>query len=137
MVQRRVGGGCDGDHGSRDGVPHAPVNTWRRRLVGGGVALGSLAIGGCAVTPGAGGTGSGALSARGEWLLRGGYVMTMERSVGDLADADVHVRDGVIVAVGRALVAVLENYQNEDGSVTVPDVLRPYMGGLTKIEKAQ
>ena len=45
--------------------------------------------------------------------------------------------EGSGVAVGRALVAVLENYQNEDGSVTVPDVLRPYMGGLTKIEKAQ
>jgi seryl-tRNA synthetase len=33
------------------------------------------------------------------------------------------------LAVGRALVAVLENYQNADGSVTVPEVLRPYMGG--------
>jgi seryl-tRNA synthetase len=32
--------------------------------------------------------------------------------------------------VGRTLVAVLENYQNEDGSVTVPEALRPYMGGL-------
>jgi seryl-tRNA synthetase len=32
--------------------------------------------------------------------------------------------------VGRALVAVLENYQNADGTVTVPEVLRPYMGGL-------
>ena len=37
-------------------------------------------------------------------------------------------------AVGRALVAVLENYQNEDRSVTIPEVLRPYMGGLVKIE---
>ena len=33
------------------------------------------------------------------------------------------------LAVGRTLVAVLENYQNEDGSVTIPEVLRPYMGG--------
>ena len=38
-----------------------------------------------------------------------------------------------LVAVGRTLVAVLENYQNEDGSVTVPEVLRPYMGGLELI----
>jgi seryl-tRNA synthetase len=37
------------------------------------------------------------------------------------------------VAVGRALVAVLENYQNADGSVTVPEALRPYMGGADKI----
>ncbi len=42
----------------------------------------------------------------------------------------VHTLNGSGVAVGRALIAVLENYQNEDGSVTVPAVLRPYMGGL-------
>jgi seryl-tRNA synthetase len=48
----------------------------------------------------------------------------------------VHTLNGSGVAVGRCLIAVLENYYNEDGSVTVPDVLRPYMGGLTKIEKA-
>jgi seryl-tRNA synthetase len=45
----------------------------------------------------------------------------------------VHTLNGSGVAVGRALIAVLENYQNGDGSVTVPDVLRPYMGGLEKI----
>jgi seryl-tRNA synthetase len=45
----------------------------------------------------------------------------------------VHTLNGSGVAVGRALVAVLENFQNEDGSVTVPEVLRPYMGGLEKI----
>jgi len=45
----------------------------------------------------------------------------------------VHTLNGSGVAVGRALVAVLENYQNPDGSVTVPDVLMPYMGGLTRI----
>ena len=38
------------------------------------------------------------------------------------------------MAVGRALIAVMENYQNEDGSVTIPEALLPYMGGLTKIE---
>jgi len=38
--------------------------------------------------------------------------------------------NGSGLAVGRALVAVLENYQNADGSVTVPEVLRPYLGGL-------
>jgi len=48
----------------------------------------------------------------------------------------VHTLNGSGVAVGRALVAVLENYQNADGSVTVPEVLRPYMGGIEKIEKA-
>jgi seryl-tRNA synthetase len=37
------------------------------------------------------------------------------------------------VAVGRAMIAVMENYQNADGSITVPDVLRSYMGGLERI----
>ena len=45
----------------------------------------------------------------------------------------VHTLNGSGLAVGRTLVAVLENYQNADGSVTVPEVLRPYMGGLEKL----
>ena len=48
----------------------------------------------------------------------------------------VHTLNGSGTAVGRALIAGMENYQNEDGSITVPDVLLPYMGGLKKIEKA-
>jgi seryl-tRNA synthetase len=47
----------------------------------------------------------------------------------------VHTLNGSGTAVGRALIAVMENYQNEDGSVTIPEVLRPYMGGLEKIER--
>ncbi|WAT19180.1 serine--tRNA ligase [Aurantiacibacter sp. MUD11] len=45
----------------------------------------------------------------------------------------VHTLNGSGLAVGRTLVAVLENYQQEDGSVTVPEVLKPYMGGLEKL----
>ncbi len=45
----------------------------------------------------------------------------------------VHTLNGSGVAVGRALIAVMENYQNADGSITVPDVLRGYMGGATFI----
>ena len=45
----------------------------------------------------------------------------------------VHTLNGSGLAVGRALVAVLENYQNADGSVTVPEVLRHYMGGITEL----
>ena len=48
----------------------------------------------------------------------------------------VHTLNGSGTAVGRCLIAVLENYLNEDGSVTIPDVLVPYMGGLTKIERS-
>lgn len=45
----------------------------------------------------------------------------------------VHTLNGSGVAVGRALIAVMENYQNEDGSITVPEVLRGYMGGAERI----
>lgn len=55
------------------------------------------------------------------------------RAEGEKQTKFVHTLNGSGVAVGRALIAVMENYQNEDGSVTIPDVLRPYMGGLEKI----
>jgi seryl-tRNA synthetase len=47
----------------------------------------------------------------------------------------VHTLNGSGIAVGRALVAVLENYQNEDGSVTIPAALLPYMGGMKRLER--
>ena len=47
----------------------------------------------------------------------------------------VHTLNGSGVAVGRAMVAVMENYQNADGSITVPQALKPYMGGLELIKK--
>ena len=45
----------------------------------------------------------------------------------------LHTLNGSGVAVGRALIAVMENYQNDDGSITLPDVLRPYFGGAERI----
>ena len=45
----------------------------------------------------------------------------------------VHTLNGSGTAVGRCLIAVLENYQQEDGSVLIPEALKPYMGGLTSI----
>ena len=47
----------------------------------------------------------------------------------------VHTLNGSGLAVGRTMVAILENYQNADGSVTIPEVLRPYMGGAEKITR--
>jgi len=47
----------------------------------------------------------------------------------------VHTLNGSGVAVGRALIAVIETYQQEDGSILVPEALKPYMGGVTKIER--
>jgi seryl-tRNA synthetase len=45
----------------------------------------------------------------------------------------VHTLNGSGLAAGRTLIAVLENYPRADGSVAVPEALRPYMGGLTEI----
>jgi seryl-tRNA synthetase len=45
----------------------------------------------------------------------------------------VHTLNGSGLAVGRTLIAVMENYQNADGSITIPAVLRSYMGGLERI----
>ena len=47
----------------------------------------------------------------------------------------VHTLNGSGLAVGRTLVAVMENYQQEDGSIAVPEVLKPYMGGLEVIAR--
>jgi len=58
------------------------------------------------------------------------------RAKGEKQTRFVHTLNGSGLAVGRTLVAVLENYQQEDGSIKVPAALAPYMGGLTEIRKA-
>ncbi|MFC3162703.1 serine--tRNA ligase [Ciceribacter thiooxidans] len=58
------------------------------------------------------------------------------RGKDDKGTTFVHTLNGSGVAVGRCLIAVMENYLNEDGSITIPDALLPYMGGLKRIEKA-
>jgi len=55
------------------------------------------------------------------------------RPQGEKQTVHVHTLNGSGIAVGRALIAVLENYQNGDGTITVPEVLRPYMNGLETI----
>lgn len=52
------------------------------------------------------------------------------RPEGEKGTRFVHTLNGSGIAVGRALIAVIENYQREDGSIEVPEALRPYMGGL-------
>lgn len=59
------------------------------------------------------------------------------RADGEKSTHFVHTLNGSGLAVGRTLVAVLENYVNDDGSITVPDVLQAYMGGVQKIEVSQ
>ncbi|HEY5598612.1 MAG TPA: aminoacyl--tRNA ligase-related protein, partial [Kiloniellales bacterium] len=55
------------------------------------------------------------------------------RPAGEKGTRFVHTLNGSGVAVGRCLIAVMENYQRADGSIAIPEVLRPYMGGLTTI----
>ncbi|WP_262267617.1 serine--tRNA ligase [Microvirga yunnanensis] len=57
------------------------------------------------------------------------------RAAGEKQPRFVHTLNGSGLAVGRTLVAVLENYQNEDGSVAIPSALQPYMGGMKRIER--
>ena len=57
------------------------------------------------------------------------------KDAGDKGTQFIHTLNGSGLAVGRTLIAVLENYQNEDGSITIPEVLQPYLGGLTRIEE--
>ncbi len=70
----------------------------------------------------------------GDWQAR--RMNTRYRPAESKGNVFVHTLNGSGLAVGRALVAVLENYQQADGSVTVPTALLPYMGGLTKLEIA-
>ncbi|MEP5937045.1 MAG: serine--tRNA ligase [Erythrobacter sp.] len=61
---------------------------------------------------------------------------TRYRPEGEKKTEFLHTLNGSGLAVGRTLVAIMENYQNADGSVTVPEVLHSYMGGVTKLEAA-
>lgn len=68
----------------------------------------------------------------GDWQAR--RMNTRYRAAETKGNVFVHTLNGSGLAVGRTLVAVLENYQQPDGSVIIPDALLPYMGGLTKLE---
>ncbi|MFZ7136461.1 serine--tRNA ligase [Avibacterium avium] len=67
------------------------------------------------------------------WDFQARRMQARYRVKGEKKPRLVHTLNGSGLAVGRTLVAVLENYQNADGSITVPEVLRPYMGGLEVI----
>jgi seryl-tRNA synthetase len=58
------------------------------------------------------------------------------KSPGEKGARYVHTLNGSGLAVGRTLVALLENYQDEGGRVAIPQALQPYMGGLTHIDRA-
>ncbi|MBN6711541.1 serine--tRNA ligase [Haemophilus haemoglobinophilus] len=69
------------------------------------------------------------------WDFQARRMQARCRAKGDKKTRLVHTLNGSGLAVGRTLVAILENYQNADGSITVPEVLRPYMNGLEVIGK--
>jgi seryl-tRNA synthetase len=57
------------------------------------------------------------------------------RRKGEKGNHFVHTLNGTAVAISRGLLAILENYQQADGSIAVPEQLQPYMGGLKRIAK--
>jgi seryl-tRNA synthetase len=57
------------------------------------------------------------------------------RPVGEKKTHFVHTLNGSGLAIGRTIVAILENYQQADGSIAIPEALQSYMGGITSIEK--
>ncbi|MBO6558951.1 MAG: serine--tRNA ligase [Nisaea sp.] len=67
------------------------------------------------------------------WDFQARRMKARYRVAGGKQTAFVHTLNGSALAVGRTLIAMLENYAEEDGSVSVPEVLQPYMGGLTRI----
>ncbi|MDG6354606.1 serine--tRNA ligase [Glaesserella parasuis] len=68
------------------------------------------------------------------WDFQARRMQARCKAKGDKKTRLVHTLNGSGLAVGRTLVAVLENYQNADGSITVPEVLKPYMGGVEVIK---
>lgn len=76
----------------------------RRDFIGAAMAAGAFGAGGRRLASAQDGdNGGGAMPANSEYLIRGGYVLTMDPALGDLADADVHIRDSEIAAVGQAI----------------------------------
>ncbi len=69
------------------------------------------------------------------WDFQARRMQARYRVKGEKKPRLVHTLNGSGLAVGRTLVAILENYQNQDGSITIPEILRSYMGGVEVIGK--
>jgi 5-methylthioadenosine/S-adenosylhomocysteine deaminase len=99
----------------------------RRRILQGGAALGALGLARLAATPALGAPAAAPrLPVRGNFVIRNAYVMTMEPGTGDLKDGDVHVRDGVIVAVGAKLNAPRAVTINGAGMIVLPGLVETH-----------
>src|SRR5262249_49866658 len=99
----------------------------RRRVVMGGGALGALGTAGLLRVPAfAAPAATPRLPGRGNVVIRGAYVMTMEPATGDIGDADVHVRDGTIVAVGPKLSAPGATVINGKSMIVLPGLVETH-----------
>ena len=96
----------------------------RRSFLGGAMAFGALGMAGCASTS-PGGPG-GRLPAQGEYLIRNGFVMTMEPGVADIPDGNVHVRGGHIVAVGAGVEAPGAEVLDGRGMIVLPGLVETH-----------
>jgi 5-methylthioadenosine/S-adenosylhomocysteine deaminase len=97
----------------------------RRGFLGAAATLGTMALAGCATQaatrPSMGASGfSGTLPERGEVIVKNAHVLTMEPRLGEISGGDVHVRDGVIIAVGRNLAAPNAEIIRADGMIALP-----------------
>jgi 5-methylthioadenosine/S-adenosylhomocysteine deaminase len=100
----------------------------RRTVLRGSVALGAMALSGLPAAPAVAAPKAAApkLPARGNFVIRNAYVMTMEKDPGDIANGDVHVRDGVIVAVGQKLNAPGARVINGEGMIVLPGLVETH-----------
>jgi 5-methylthioadenosine/S-adenosylhomocysteine deaminase len=97
----------------------------RRHILQAGVALGALGTAGLATDPALAAP-AAALPARGNVVIRGAYVMTMEPGTGDIRDGDVHVNDGAIVAVGAKLDAPGATVIDGAGMIVLPGLIETH-----------
>ncbi|MBD2777174.1 amidohydrolase family protein [Iningainema tapete] len=95
----------------------------RREFLRGATALGSLGMTGILAAPAIGTQSAGRLPGCGEFVVRNAYVMTMDSALGDLANGDVHVRNGEIVAVGTKLVAPMAENIEGRNMIVLPGLI--------------
>jgi 5-methylthioadenosine/S-adenosylhomocysteine deaminase len=103
-------------------VQSKPSSIRRRALLAGASAAIAAASSGQAVAAGSG-QGERRLPSRGEFLVRGGVVVTMDPAVGDFAKGDIHVRDGAIVAVGASIAAPRASVIDAAGMIVMPGLV--------------
>ncbi len=99
----------------------------RRDFIGAAMAAGAFGAGGWRLASAQDGdNGGGAMPANSEYLIRGGYVLTMDPALGDLADADVHIRDWEIAAVGQAIDAPNATVIDAGGMLVLPGLIETH-----------